>query len=67
MLALVDDAVDIVAVELARQPADINHLEALYRAHVDDVQQHQDTPAASGLTADAADGIGCGSSCPRRR
>ena len=33
-LALVDDAVDIAAVELARQPAELNHLEALYRAAV---------------------------------
>ena len=33
-LALVDDAVDVAAVELARLPADMNHLEALYRASV---------------------------------
>jgi AcrR family transcriptional regulator len=31
-LALADDAIDVAAVELARQPADMNHLEALYRA-----------------------------------
>jgi AcrR family transcriptional regulator len=34
-LALVDDAVDMAAVELARQPEGRNHVEALYRAHVD--------------------------------
>ena len=33
-LALVDDAVDVAAVELARLPEDINRLEALYRASV---------------------------------
>ena len=33
-LALVDDAVDVAAVELARMPEDMNHLEALYRASV---------------------------------
>jgi AcrR family transcriptional regulator len=33
-LALVDDAVDVAAVELARLPEDMNHLEALYRASV---------------------------------
>ncbi len=33
-LALVDDAVDVAAVELARMPGDMNHLEALYRASV---------------------------------
>jgi AcrR family transcriptional regulator len=33
-LALVDDAVDVTAVELGRLPGDMNHLEALYRASV---------------------------------
>ena len=33
-LALVDDAVDIAAVELARQPKELNHVEALYQATV---------------------------------
>lgn len=33
-LALVDDAVDVAAVELARLPEDMDHLEALYRASV---------------------------------
>ena len=55
----IDDAVDIVAVELARQPADISHLEALYRSHVAGVQRHQvrarqrlDRRAAAGIGAD---------------
>jgi AcrR family transcriptional regulator len=33
-MALVDDAVDVAAVELAALPADMNHLEALCRASV---------------------------------
>lgn len=33
-LALVDEIIDQVAVELARQPADLNHLEAILRAYV---------------------------------
>jgi AcrR family transcriptional regulator len=33
-LALVDDAVDLAAVQLARLPVGMNHLEALYRASV---------------------------------
>ena len=33
-LALVDDAIDVAAVELARLPEDMNYLEALYRASV---------------------------------
>jgi AcrR family transcriptional regulator len=33
-LALADDAIDVAAVELARLPEDMNHLEALYRAWV---------------------------------
>jgi hypothetical protein len=33
-LALVDDAIDVAAVELARLPTDMNHLEALCRASV---------------------------------
>jgi AcrR family transcriptional regulator len=32
--ALIDDAVDLAAAELARQPADISHFEALRRAYV---------------------------------
>ena len=49
-LALVDDLVDLVAVELARLPQDMNHLEALYRASVTMYRNTQN--AASGaLTA----------------
>jgi AcrR family transcriptional regulator len=33
-LALIDDAVDLAAAELARQPADISHFEALRRSYV---------------------------------
>jgi AcrR family transcriptional regulator len=33
-LALIDDVTDIAAAELARQPADISHFEALRRAYV---------------------------------
>jgi len=33
-LALVDDAIGLAAVELARQPADISHFEALRRSYV---------------------------------
>jgi AcrR family transcriptional regulator len=33
-VALVDDAVEMAAVELARLPAEMNHLEALFRASV---------------------------------
>lgn len=33
-LALADDAIDVAAVELARMPEDMNHLEAVYRAWV---------------------------------
>ncbi len=32
--ALIDEALDIAAVELAAQPADINHLEAMHRAYL---------------------------------
>ena len=45
-LALVDDALDVAAFELARQPRDINHLEALYRALGGDVPQHEVTQAS---------------------
>lgn len=33
-LALIDDAIDLAAVELARQPSDISHFEALRRSFV---------------------------------
>ena len=34
VLAFVDEVIESVAVELTAQPADIGHLEAVYRAHV---------------------------------
>jgi AcrR family transcriptional regulator len=34
VLALIDDTVEMAAVELSRQPADIHHLEAVFRAYV---------------------------------
>jgi AcrR family transcriptional regulator len=50
-LALIDDAIDIAAVELARQPAEVDHLEALLRSYV---TMYNDTKAAAsgGLTAE---------------
>jgi AcrR family transcriptional regulator len=50
-LALIDDAVDLAAVELARQPADLNHFEALRRAYV---AMYTSTKSArpGGLSAD---------------
>jgi AcrR family transcriptional regulator len=33
-LAVVDDAIEVAAVELARQPAELNHLEAVYRSYM---------------------------------
>jgi AcrR family transcriptional regulator len=33
-LALIDDAIDLAAAELARQPADMNHFEALRRSYI---------------------------------
>ena len=44
-LALIDDAVTLAAAELARQPTEMNHFEALRRSYVGDVHQHQDRPA----------------------
>ncbi len=35
VLAFVDDVVDSIAAELRRQPEDLSHLEAIYRAHLD--------------------------------
>jgi AcrR family transcriptional regulator len=49
-LALVDDAVDVAAVELARLPEDMNHLEALYRASVT-MYRNTKNAAAGELTA----------------
>jgi AcrR family transcriptional regulator len=49
MLALIDDTVQLAAAELERQPADINHLEALYRAYVG-MYRGTKTAPANGLT-----------------
>ena len=51
VLAFIDDVVDNIAVELARQPADISDLEALYRAHVQAFNNTKTAPA-NGLTAE---------------
>ena len=51
VLAFIDDVIDNIAVELARQPADISDLEALYRAHVAAFNNTKTAPA-NGLTAE---------------
>jgi AcrR family transcriptional regulator len=51
VLASIDYVVDVVAAELARQPDEIDHLQALYRAHVDAFLSTK-TGAFNGLTAD---------------
>ena len=51
VLAFIDDVVKKIAVELARQPADISDLEALYRAHVQAFNNTKTAPA-NGLTAE---------------
>jgi AcrR family transcriptional regulator len=51
MLALIDDTVELVAAELERQPADINHLEALYRAYMGMYRNTKSAPA-NGLTSE---------------
>jgi AcrR family transcriptional regulator len=51
VLALIDDVADIVAVELARQPADISDLEALCRAHADAFTRTTAAPA-TGMSAE---------------
>ena len=51
VLAFLDGVIDIIAVELARQPADISHLDALYRAHVATFNNTKTAPT-NGLTAE---------------
>jgi AcrR family transcriptional regulator len=51
VLALIDDAVDVIAIELARQPAEISHLEALMRAYLAMGKHAKSTPA-SGFTTE---------------
>jgi AcrR family transcriptional regulator len=51
VLALVDDMVDAIAVQLARQPAELSELEALKAAHVDMARATATTPPG-GFTAE---------------
>jgi AcrR family transcriptional regulator len=51
MLAIIDDTVQLAAAELAAQPADINHLEALSRAYTG-MYRNTKTAAPGGLTAE---------------
>lgn len=51
VLAFIDDVLEMVALEIARQPADISHLEALLRANIQ-VFIATKTPAPNRLTAD---------------
>jgi AcrR family transcriptional regulator len=50
-LALIDDAIDMAAVELARQPTDIGHFEALRRSYVAMYNGTKSAPPG-GLTVD---------------
>ena len=50
-LALIDDAIDLAALELARQPIDINHFEALRRSYVAMYTATKSAPLG-GLSAD---------------
>jgi AcrR family transcriptional regulator len=49
VLALIDDTVELAAAELTRQPANISHLEALFRAYVR-MYRGTKTAAPGGLT-----------------
>ncbi|WP_110777385.1 TetR/AcrR family transcriptional regulator [Mycolicibacterium peregrinum] len=51
VLAFVDEVIESVAVELTAQPADIGHLEAVYRAHVQAFLKTKTAPPTQ-LTAD---------------
>jgi AcrR family transcriptional regulator len=50
-LALIDDAIDLAAVELARQPSDIDHFEAMRRAYVTMYNRTKTAPPGA-LSAD---------------
>jgi AcrR family transcriptional regulator len=50
-LALIDDAVQMAAAELERQPADINHLEALVKAYTA-MYKNTRTAPANGFTTE---------------
>jgi AcrR family transcriptional regulator len=49
-LAVVDDAIELAAIELAGQPADLNHLEAVYRSYLA-MYRNTETAAFGELTA----------------
>jgi AcrR family transcriptional regulator len=51
VLAVIDDVIEIVAVELRRQPADISHLEAIFRSHVSAFARTKGAPP-NGLSED---------------
>ena len=51
VLAFVDEVIESVAVELTAQPADIGHLEAVYRAHAQAFLKTKTAPPTQ-LTAD---------------
>lgn len=51
VLAVIDDIIEIVAAELRRQPADISHLEAIFRSHVSAFNATRSAPP-NGMTAD---------------
>jgi AcrR family transcriptional regulator len=50
-LALIDDAIDLAALELARQPLELNHFEALRRSYVAMYTATKSAPAG-GLSAE---------------
>lgn len=50
-LALIDDAIDLAAIELARQPRELNHFEALRRSYVAMYTATKSAPPG-GLSAD---------------
>ncbi|KUI23978.1 TetR family transcriptional regulator [Mycobacterium sp. IS-1742] len=49
VLAVIDDIIEIVAVELRRQPPDISHIEAIFRSHVRAFEATK-TASPTGLT-----------------
>lgn len=51
IMAIIDDAVDGIAVELARQPVDVSPLEALANAHIMMIKNTGSAPSA-GLTTE---------------
>lgn len=51
VMAFVDEVVGAVAVEVERQPPDISHLDAIYRAHIAAFSRSKSAPA-NGFTAE---------------